>query len=112
MGVGNEVFLMHVWNIKDFLILGNLWRRNVTNSTTTHEQFKVCIDSLQSNIPFITLENALFPFLFPWGEGAYDGRIKLHDYFKYRMSMLFSPFTLYKPYLLFMYDLCQSIQIL
>jgi len=49
---------------------------------------------------------------FPRGEGAYDGRISLHDYLKYRMSMLFSPFALFKPYLLFMYDLCQSIQIL
>jgi hypothetical protein len=28
------------------------------------------------------------------------------------MTMWFSPFTLYKPYLLFMYDICQSIQLL
>ncbi len=66
---------------------------------------------LKSNIPFITLETTLFPFLFPQGEGAYDGRISLNDYFKYRMSMLFFPFTLYEPYLLFMYDLHQLIQI-
>jgi hypothetical protein len=52
------------------------------------------------------------PFLFLQGEGAYDGRISLHGYLKYRMSMLFSFFILYKPYLLFLYDLCQSIQIL
>jgi hypothetical protein len=28
------------------------------------------------------------------------------------MTMLFSPFTLYKPYLVSMYDICQSIQLL
>ncbi len=92
--------------------MGNLSKRNVTNSTTIHEQLKVHIEGLQSNIPFITLKNVLFPFLFPWGEGAYDEIISLHDYLKYYMNMLFSSFTIYKPYLLFMYDLCQSIQIL
>jgi hypothetical protein len=50
---------------KDFIILGNLSKRNVTNSTTIHEQLKVHIEGLQSNIPFITLKNVLFPFLFP-----------------------------------------------
>ncbi len=82
-------------------------QKNITNSITTHEQLKVHIECLQSNIPFITLETTLFPFLFPQGEGAYDGRISLNDYFKYRMSMLFFPFTLYEPYLLFRYDLHQ-----
>jgi hypothetical protein len=43
---------------------------------------------------------------------VYDEIISLHDYLKYCMNMLFSFFTIYKPYLLFMYDLCQSIQIL
>jgi hypothetical protein len=47
-----------------FFILGNLSKRNVTNSTTTHEQLKVCIEGLQSNIPFRTFENTFFPFLF------------------------------------------------
>jgi hypothetical protein len=43
-----------------FFMLGNLSKRNVTNSITTHEQLKVCIEGLQSNIPFITLENVFF----------------------------------------------------
>ncbi len=60
----------------------------------------------------MTLETTLLPFLFPQGEGAHDGKISLHTYFKYHMTMWFSPFTLYKPYLLFMYDICQSIQLL
>jgi hypothetical protein len=50
--------------------------------------------------------------LFFQDEGAYDGKFSLHYYFKYHMTMLFSPFTLYKLYLLFMYDIHQSIQLL
>jgi hypothetical protein len=92
---------------KDFFILGNLSRRNVTHSTTTHEQLKVHIEGLENNIPFLTLEDVFFSIFFPQGEGAYDERISLHDYFKYFTSLLFSPFVLYKPCLLFMYDLCQ-----
>jgi hypothetical protein len=60
----------------------------------------------------MALETTIFPFLFPQGESAHDGKISLHTYFEYHMIMLFSPFTLYKPYLLCMYDLCQSIQLL
>jgi hypothetical protein len=47
---------------KDFFILGNLSRRNVMHSTTTHEQLKVHIEGLQNNIPFLTLEDGFFPF--------------------------------------------------
>ena len=60
----------------------------------------------------ITLENALFPFLFPHGHGSYDGKITFFEYIKYRMEKMFTPFTLYKPYLLYMYDVRQSLQIL
>ena len=60
----------------------------------------------------MTLESTLFPFLFPHGIGAYDGRTTLSEYMKYRMSTLFSPFILYKPYLLYMYDIRQSVQLL
>jgi len=55
---------------------------------------------------------ALFPFLFPHGHGAYDGKTHFNEYFKYRMNALFSPFTLYKPYLLYMYALPQSLQLI
>ncbi len=54
----------------------------------------------------------LFPFLFPHGHNAYDGKTHFNEYLKYRMSALFSPFTLYKPYLLYMYDLPQSLQLI
>ncbi len=53
---------------------------------------------------------ALFPFLFLHGHGAYDGIISFNEYLKYRMTALFSPFALYKPYLFLMYDLCQPLQ--
>jgi hypothetical protein len=72
---------------KEIFIIGSLSKRNITNSITTHEQLKVHIVCLQSNNPFITLETNLFPFLFPQGEDAYDGKISLNDYFKYWMSM-------------------------
>jgi hypothetical protein len=72
----------------------------------------VCIEGLETNFPFMTLDTTLFPFLFFQVEDAHDGKFSLHTYFKYRMTILFSPFTLYKPYLLFMYDICQSIQLL
>ena len=60
----------------------------------------------------ITLEIALFSFLYPHGHGAYDGKITFFEYLKYRMETLFFPFTLYKPYLLHMYNVCQSLQLL
>jgi hypothetical protein len=53
---------------------------------------------------------ALFPFLFPPRHGSYDGIISFNEYLKYKMTALFSPFTLYKPYLLLMYHLHQPLQ--
>jgi len=75
--------------MKEFFIIGRFSKRNITNSITTHEQLKVHIECLQCNIPFITLETTLFSFLFPQGEGAYDGRISLNDYFEYCMNIYF-----------------------
>ena len=59
----------------------------------------------------VTLELVLFPFLFPSGNGAYDGAISMQEYLKYRMTCLFSPFTLYKSYLLLMYDVRQALML-
>jgi hypothetical protein len=82
------------------------------NSIFIPKQLTLSIEGLQTNIPFMALETTLFPFLFPQGEGAHDGKFSLHAYFKYRIIKLFSPFTSHKPYLLFMYAICQSIQLL
>ncbi len=42
----------------------------------------------------------------------YDGKTHFNEYLIYKMSALFSPFTLYKPYSLYMYDLQQSLQLI
>ena len=59
----------------------------------------------------VTLESAVFPYLFPDGTGAYqhlkDGTETLATYLKYRMQSFFTPFTLFKPYLLIMYQVRQ-----
>jgi hypothetical protein len=70
-----------------------------------HEKLIVQSNGLQDNTKNITLEISLFPFLFPHGHGVYDGKIKIHEYLNFRMSSPFSPSTLYKPYLLVMYDI-------
>ena len=58
-----------------------------------------------ANAPDLSLEMALFPFLFPHGIGALDGKTTLTKYLKFRMRQAFSVFTLYKPYLLLMYQI-------
>ena len=59
----------------------------------------------------VTLESALFPYLFPAGEGFFqqvkDGKDTLASYLVSRMRSFFSPFTLFKPYLLMMYQVRQ-----
>lgn len=51
----------------------------------------------------------MFPFLFPLGQGHFKGQEEHGTYFPfylaYRMSIPFSVWTLYPPYLLFMYQL-------
>jgi hypothetical protein len=70
------------------------------------------INNIKHEKDDLYLEMTLFPFLFPHGHNAYDGKTHFNEYLKYRMSALFSPFTLYKPYLLYMYDLPQSLQLI
>ncbi|DBA91865.1 TPA: hypothetical protein ACH3X1_015999 [Trebouxia sp. C0004] len=55
-----------------------------------------------------TLEQALFPYLFVFAQGAWDGGMNLCNYLRMRMSQLFSPFTLCKNYLLLMYHVRQT----
>jgi hypothetical protein len=73
------------------------------------KQLHLGINTLNANIGGMTLESALFSFLFPHENEAYYGRTTLSEYSKYRMSTLFSSFTPYKPYLLYMYDIRQSV---
>jgi hypothetical protein len=69
-------------------------------------------NGLQDNTTSITSDFCLFPCLFPHGYGAYNGKISIHEYLKFYMNTLFSPFTMYKPYLLVIHDLRQSIQLI
>lgn len=54
----------------------------------------------------LSIETALFPFLFPFGRAAHclGKGLKLTDYLRMRMMCMFSPFTLFAPYLLLMYQ--------
>ncbi|MCO5579219.1 hypothetical protein L7F22_033073 [Adiantum nelumboides] len=64
-----------------------------------------------SDIHDVTIEMAMFPFLFPHGHGHYNGEVGFSEYIKMRIGTLFSIYTLYKPYLLMMYQLKQAIMI-
>jgi hypothetical protein len=59
----------------------------------------------------LTLELALFPFLFLRGKGCYrrgmQGTARMNDYMRHRMHQMFSPFTLFKVYLVHMWQLLQ-----
>lgn len=50
----------------------------------------------------LTVELAIFPYLFPSGGGFFDGGINFAEYIKMRSLQLFSRFTLVKEYLLVM----------
>ncbi len=54
-----------------------------------------------------SLEEAAFPYLFPFVSDVWNGAIKICPYLRKRMGQLFSPFTLDRTYLL-MYHACTS----
>lgn len=56
----------------------------------------------------MTLELALFAALFPSGVGHFTGG-SLPAYLRYRTQCFFSVWTLYKPYLLLMYQVRQCV---
>jgi hypothetical protein len=62
--------------------------------------------SLQSEACNLSIKTVLFPFLFPFGKGTYaKGKgVTFTDYLRMRMMAMFSPFTLFTPYLLLMYQ--------
>ena len=93
----------------DFHSIRNVHLRNGVGSDKRGEATTFKNNTLNANIGSMTLENASFPFLFSYKNEAYDDRLTLSKYLKYRMSTLFSPFTLYKLYLLYMYDIHQSV---
>ncbi|EFJ52720.1 hypothetical protein VOLCADRAFT_85990 [Volvox carteri f. nagariensis] len=59
----------------------------------------------------LSVEMAMFPYLFPFGVGAFMGGTTLVKYLAYCAKCLFSVWTLCKPYLLLMYVLHQSARL-
>jgi hypothetical protein len=91
--MGLEIF----HNFDDAFEIRELNMRNDDNLFKI-EMLLVREDGLCINPPLnMSLEKALFPFLFPHGCGAYDGINGLLLYLKQKMSTLFSIFTLYPP---------------
>jgi hypothetical protein len=110
----NTIFEMGSLHLKDTL----LERESPVSLASQLVLFEVLADGLQrlannqaSHSPFqhLSLESALFPFLLPFGLGAYDGAITLCKYLRMRMRCFFSIFTLHKLYLLMMYQICQAV---
>jgi hypothetical protein len=83
--------------------------------TSTHERVRVKVDGTCTcngeacSNSALTLETALFPFLFPFGKGFFNSSISLTAYLRMRMQALFTPFTLFLRYLLLMYQVRKSI---
>ena len=96
----------------NFFLICYVHLRNGSQSDTRGEPITFRKNILNVELEGMTFESALFSFLFLHGHGAYDGRTTLSEYLKYQITILFSPFTLYKPYLLYIYDLRQSVQFL
>jgi hypothetical protein len=95
----------------NYYTIGNVCKR-LNNENKLCEAITFRSSTLNSSTHYMTLEYTLFPFLFPHGHGWYDSNCTFNEYIKHRMSSLFSPFILYKPYLLYMYDLKQLLQLL
>jgi hypothetical protein len=91
-------------NFDDAFEIGELIMHNNDNPFKI-ERLLVREDGMCTNPTLnMSLEKALFPFVFPHGCGAYDGIGGLLPYLKQKMSTLFFVFTLYPPHLLLMYQ--------
>jgi hypothetical protein len=106
--IHNLTLLFDMWNTQcskknsNYYSIGNVCKR-LNNESKLCETIIFRSSTLNSSTHCMTLEYALFPFLFPHGHRWYDGNCIFNKYIKQRMSSMFSPFTLYKPYLLYMY---------
>ena len=96
----------------DFYVIGDIHRCDASDHGIPNEPIAFRSDTMNIDRCVLTLENALFPFLFSHRHGSYDGKITFSEYIKYRMETMFTPFILYKPYLLYMYDVRQSLRFL
>ena len=87
---------------------GGMWGRSMSLVVDPNGQ-QVMTPVGQGNA-IVTIESAIFPFLFPHGEGIWrpDSTLSpfksIMSYLNFRMKQLFSPFTLHLPYLMIMYQ--------
>jgi hypothetical protein len=95
----------------NYYTIGNVCKR-LNNENKLCEEITFKSNTLNSSTHYMTMEYALFLFLFLHGHGWYDSNCTFNKYIKHRMSSQFSPFILYKPYLLYMYDLKQSLKLI
>jgi hypothetical protein len=91
------------YNFDDVFEIGELTTHNNDNPFKI-ERLLVQENGMCTNPTLnMSFENALFPFLFPHGCGAYDGINGLLPYLKQRMSTLFFVFTLcFKMFIFFL----------
>lgn len=109
----NTIFEMGSLNLRNKLV------ERGSSSSASLAPLKVRADGLpnsangnqasRSPSQLISHELAFFPFLFPFGLGAYDGAITLCKYLCTRMRCFLLIFTLYKLYLLMMYQIRQAV---
>jgi hypothetical protein len=62
--------------------MGNVTKILFVNKIS-HEKFIIRSNWLQDDVKNITSKLSLFPFLFPHGNGAYDGKTSTHEYLKF-----------------------------
>jgi hypothetical protein len=70
---------------------------------------RVTDDTDFQSLGALTLETALFPFLFPFASGAFNGAMTLCAYLQWRMHCFFSIFTLHKLYLFMMFQIRRAV---
>lgn len=94
--------------LNDIYTIGSLTLRDGLRTcmlrVTTHGY---SVDDLEMSV-----ETSLFPFLFAFGTGAWNGALRLYQYCHMRFAAFFSVFTLYKPYLIYMYLLRRASAII
>ena len=73
----------------DFYVIGDIHRCGALKIGITSKPIPFRSDTMNIEKCGLTLETALFPFLFPHRHGAYDEKITFIEYLKYRMETLF-----------------------
>ena len=96
----------------NFYVIDDIHRRKSSEIGIPSESIVFRSDTINMKKSRKTLENALFLFYFHTGTVHMIKKITFFKYIKYRRETMFSPFTLYKPYLLCLYDVRQALQFL